>query len=89
MTPTPPETELTPDLINRVMKLSPENKDKLLDLLVNELDGPADDRTDEEVAAEIRRRSDEYHAGAVKPLTREESDASIRDEVRKLGLDLP
>jgi putative addiction module component (TIGR02574 family) len=89
MTPATPETELTPDLIDRVMKLSPESKDKLLELLVNELDGPADDRTDEEIAAEIRRRSDEYHAGAVKPLTREESDAAIRDEVRKLGLELP
>ncbi len=34
MTPaTPPETELTQDLIDRVMKLSPENKDKLLGLL--------------------------------------------------------
>ena len=81
-----PETELTPDLIDRVMRLSPEDKDKLLDLL---LDGPSDDRPDEEVAAEILRRSNEYHAGGVKPLTRAESDAAIRAEVRKLEFELP
>lgn len=72
MTPTTPETELTPDLIERVMKLSAESKDRLLGLLLDELDGPPDDRTDEEIAAEIKRRSDEHHAGNVKLLTPEE-----------------
>jgi putative addiction module component (TIGR02574 family) len=88
MTPTTAETELTPELLERVTKLSPKSKDRLLDLLLEEI-GPPDSRTDEEIAAEIKRRSDEYHAGTVKSLTREESDAIIRAEVRKLGVELP
>jgi putative addiction module component (TIGR02574 family) len=75
-----PETDLTPELIDRVMRLSPESKDKLLDLL---LDGPPDDRTDEEIAAEIKRRSDEYHAGTAKLLTPEEVERNVREMLRR------
>ncbi len=83
-----PEADLTPDLVERVMKLSPEGKDKLLGLLEDDL-LPPDNRTDEEIAAVIKQRSDEYHAGTVKSFTREESDAIIRAEMRKLGVELP
>jgi putative addiction module component (TIGR02574 family) len=83
MTPATPEGELTPDLIERVRKLSPESKDKLVVLLLDELDGPPDDRTDEEIAAEIKRRSDDFHAGTAKLLTPEEVGQNVREVLRR------
>jgi putative addiction module component (TIGR02574 family) len=87
--PTASEADLTPELIDRVMKLAPESKAKLCELLHNELDHLPDDRTDEEIAALIKQRSDEYHAGLVPSMTREESDAAIRAKIRELGFELP
>lgn len=92
MTPTEPGTSvptgLTPALVEQVLKLSPDDRDRLRDIMDDE-DLPPDDRTDEEIAAEIKRRSDDYHAGKGELLTREESDARIRAAIRKLGYELP
>ncbi len=87
MTPATPEAELTPDLIERVMKLSPENKDRLLGLLLDDPDEPPDAVTD--WPAEIRRRLEAIAAGNARLMTREESDAAIRERFRTLGVELP
>lgn len=83
MTPATPETELTPELIERVKKLSEKNKDRLVGLLLDELDGPPDNRSAEEIAAEIKRRSDDYHAGSVKLLTPAEVEQNVRETLRR------
>lgn len=62
MTPTTPPTadiDLTPDLIDRVMKLSVENKEKLVGLLLDEQNGPPDNPDEVAAAwkAEIARRA--------------------------------
>ncbi|HET6574820.1 MAG TPA: hypothetical protein VFG68_14540 [Fimbriiglobus sp.] len=87
MTPTTPETELTPDLIERVMKLSAENKDRLFGLLLDDPDEPPDVVTD--WPAEIQRRLESIAVGGVRLMTREESDAAIRERLRALGVELP
>ena len=87
--PAASEADLTPELVDRVMKLAPEGKAKLYELLHEELDFPRDDHSDEEVAALIKQRSDEYHAGLVPSMTREESEAAIRAKIRQLGFELP
>jgi hypothetical protein len=77
-----PETELTPELIDRVMKLSPENRAKLADLL-DEADlppGPDD--------AEIRRRLASVLDGTAQTLSREEADEAVRQALRAHGVDL-
>ena len=81
--PTQPGTDLTPELIDRVMELSLEGKDKLFGLLAKELDSPPDDRTDEEIAAEIKRRSDDVHAGNAQLLTPEEVEQNVREMLRR------
>ena len=54
-TPGQPETELTPELIERVMKLSPENRERLRALLG---EPPNSDADWEYWKAEIKRRID-------------------------------
>jgi hypothetical protein len=80
-TPTP-ETGLTPELIDRVRKLSPQDKDKLLGLLEDEL-FPPDPRTDEEIAAMIKQRSDEVASGNYTAMTPEEVERNIRESLRR------
>ena len=87
MTPAIPETELTPDLIERVMKLSAESKDSLIGILLDDPDGPPDAVAD--WPAEIRRRLEAIAAGDVRLMTRQESDAAIRERLRALGVELP
>lgn len=86
--PTTPDTGLTPDLIDRVTKLSPEDWERLVEI-VDEAHGPPDTRTDEEIAAMIRERIADHDSGKTRSLTRQESDALIRAEMRKLGFELP
>ena len=80
-TPEPPETELTPELIERVKKLSPESQEQLVDLIYGPMPPGPDD-------AEIARRLDELAAGNVTLLTREEAEAQVREAIRKLGVEL-
>lgn len=89
MTPTS-EHEQARAVLEQAMKLPPAVREAVaLELLDSVDEGPPDTRTDEEIAAEIRRRSDDYHAGRGETLTRAESDARIRDAIRKLGFELP
>ena len=74
-TPQPPETELTPELLDRVFRLSPENRERLRALLG---EPPNSDADWEYWKAEIKRRIEDVESGRVKPLTAEESLASVR-----------
>jgi len=75
MTPQPAETELTPELIERVMKLSQENREKLIGLLGGE--PPIPDLPPvgdwEYWKAEIKRRIDDVESGRVKTYSLEET----------------
>lgn len=85
---TPTGTGLTPELIDRVMQLSPEDKDRLADMLTGETCRP-DDRTDAEIAAMIKQRSDDVRAGKVKLLTAEEVEENLRQSLRRdFGIEL-
>jgi hypothetical protein len=79
------ETEITlpPDLVERVLKLSPVQQDKLIDLLYDAMEGPAED-----VSAVIAERAERVASGNYTYLTREESDRMIKEEARKHGLEL-
>jgi hypothetical protein len=78
-TTTVPETELTPELIERVMKLSPENREWLRALLgeppIPELP-PVGDW--EYWKAEIQRRIEAVERGEMKTYTLEEAMSHIR-----------
>ena len=85
MIPTTTAIDLPPELVAQVRGLMPDQRDRLRDIM-DEEDLPPVKDTD--WTAEIKRRSDEHHAGLVKGLTREESSALIRAEMRKLGVEL-
>ena len=78
-----PELELTPDLVERVMKLSAESKDKLVGMLMEDLDGPADDPevVRAEWRAEIARRVEAVRSGAMKTYSVEETLAYLRQRL--------
>jgi Putative addiction module component len=79
-TPETPETELTPELIERVMKLSPENVSRLLCLLGVVAPIPALPPVGDwdYWKAEIKRRIEDVESGRVNALTREEAMEQIR-----------
>ena len=80
------DAELTPDLIDRVKKLSPENRCKLA-VLMDGWDGPPDSVAD--WPTEIRRRLTKIADGSARLMTKEESDSAIRAAVRAEGFELP
>lgn len=77
---TTPETELTPELVERVMKLSPENQAKLRALLseLPPIPPPPPVGDWEYWKAEIKRRIEAFDRGEMKGYTREEAMAKIR-----------
>jgi putative addiction module component (TIGR02574 family) len=87
MTPTATD-ELPADLVERVKQLSPRGKEQLLDLLEGDVDLPPDPRTDEEWREEIARRIADVQAGRGELLTREQAEEQVREEMRKLGVEL-
>jgi putative addiction module component (TIGR02574 family) len=82
MTPTTTESELTPELLERVMKLSPDNKDKLIALLLDELDGPPDRQKGipEAWKDEIARRIADIQAGRVQLVDADEVLCKMREK---------
>jgi putative addiction module component (TIGR02574 family) len=86
-TPQPAETELTPELLERVMKLSQENRDKLISLLTGEppIPGPSPVGDWEYWKAEINRRIEDIESGRVKALSHEEAMAVIRKAREERG----
>lgn len=87
MTPTATD-ELPADLVERVKQLSPRGKEQLLDLLEGDVDLPPDPRTDEQWREEIARRIADVQAGRGELLTREQAEEQVREEMRKLGVEL-
>jgi hypothetical protein len=79
-TPETPETELTPDLIERVMKLSPENRRRLIGLLDAEEPIPVPPPVGDAAywKAEIARRIAAIQDGTMKTYTLEEAIAYWR-----------
>ena len=88
-TPKTPETELTPELIERVMKLSPENRQRLIGLLGAAEPVPVPPPVGDAAywKAEIARRIEAIQNGTMKTYTLEEAvaywrqvDADAREE---------
>lgn len=79
-TPETPETELTPELIDRGLRLSHENREKLALLLLDSLEGdhPNSDADWAYWKAEIKKRIEDIESGRVKALTHDEAMAAIR-----------
>jgi hypothetical protein len=80
-----PETELTPDLIERVMGLSRDNLGRLIGLALDQLDGPPDDPEAVKTAwqAELARRWELIRTGAMPTYTAEEAVAYARQRLRE------
>jgi len=76
-------TDLPPELVEQVMKLSPGQQDRLMDLLFAAMDGQPDN-----VSAVIAERAERVARGNYSAMTREESDRRIREAVRKHGFEL-
>ena len=69
------------------MTLSPEQQDELAELIAL-ADLPPDPMSEEEFKAELARRVADVQAGRAVLLTREEADEQVREEMRKLGVEL-
>lgn len=86
MTPgSTPETELTPELIDRVMRLSRDDLGRPVGLALDRLDGPAAD-PDAAMAAmreELTRRWGEMRTGAAPTYTPAGVIAYARERVRR------
>jgi Putative addiction module component len=76
-----PETELTPELMERLKKLSPESRDRLIVFLggLPPIPGPPPVGDWEYWKAEIKRRIEDIENGKAKPITPEE----LFDNVQK------
>lgn len=83
MTPTASRTGIPADLIERVMSLSPEQQDELVDLIDSADLPPPDPRTEEELMAELKRRIEDAESGRVVGLTREEAKEQVRKILRE------
>ncbi len=80
-------TTLTPELIATLRQLSPDDKDRAIDVLTED-DGPPETRTPEEWAKEIARRIEDVEAGRAVLLERDEADRQVREAMRRHGVEL-
>jgi hypothetical protein len=80
-----PEADLTPELIDRVMKLSRESLGRLIGLALEHLDGPDDDpvAVKEAMRAELTRRWELIRSGAAPTYTPAEAIAYARERLRQ------
>ena len=84
MTTATPHAELSPELIQRVMSLSPKAREDLAFELLDSLeDFPAGPSMNE-----IRQRIADIDSGKSIPMTREESEREIRAKLREIGFEL-
>jgi hypothetical protein len=85
MTPATPESELTPDLIERVMKLSAESQDMLVALLLDEQAGPLPDPDEVGRAWRdvIARRVEDVKVGRVVLVDAKQALAEARQRLRE------
>lgn len=78
---------LTPEFIATLKQLSPEDKDQVIELLIDD-DLPPDSRTPDEWADEIARRAALVASGNYESLSREEAERQVRDAMRARGIEL-
>lgn len=83
--PTQDETKLTPEFLEHARRLTADDKDALVGLLLSDLDGPEDDPEAIRTAwkDEIARRIQEYVSGQVPAHTAAESAELVRDRLRE------
>lgn len=80
-------TTLTPELIATLRQLSPEDKDRAIDVLTED-DGPPDKSTPEEWAKELARRAEMVASGNYDSLSLEEAEREVRKAMRDRGIEL-
>jgi hypothetical protein len=67
------DVTLPADLVEQVLKLTPQQQDKLIDLLYDAMDGPPDDMSEL-----IRERVEQVMSGNYQALSEAEADDRIR-----------
>jgi putative addiction module component (TIGR02574 family) len=70
------------ELVEEIRSLDPVEQEKLLRMLLDDLDGPADLDVDRAWLEEAQRRSRELDAGLVTPIPAEEVFANARARLR-------
>ncbi len=80
-------TTLTPELIATLKSLSPNDKERAVDLLTED-DLPPDPRTPDEWSEEIRRRIEDVESGRAVLLERDEAERQVREALRARGYEL-
>jgi len=79
--------QMTPkasEVLAQAMQLSPQERELLIDELVESLDeGPAEAGAEEAWAGEIKRRVDEIRSGKVKMIPSEEVERRIAARMRR------
>ncbi|MGH8286942.1 MAG: addiction module protein [Steroidobacteraceae bacterium] len=68
---------------DEIRALAPEDKERLLTLLLEELDGPADSEVESAWLEEVQRRSRELDAGVVQPETADKVFARARSTLKR------
>ncbi|MGO9649594.1 MAG: addiction module protein [Terriglobales bacterium] len=80
----PQMTPKTSEVLAQAMQLSPQERELLIDQLVESLDeGPAEAGTEEAWGDEIKRRVDEIRSGKVKMIPGEEVERRIAARMRR------
>lgn len=72
------------EMVDEIRSLDPVEQGKLLRMLLDDLDGPADPDVDRTWLEEVQRRSRELDAGLVTPISSEEVFAPARARLRAL-----
>jgi putative addiction module component (TIGR02574 family) len=87
---TTPENPEVRELIDRAMKLAPADRESIAMELLDSVEAPVDETASksESWQSAIARRSEEVASGSVTPMTRDESEAQVREAIRKLGVEL-
>jgi putative addiction module component (TIGR02574 family) len=73
------------EIENEIRNLSPEAQERLLHVLLEELDGSPDAGAEEAWLREVQRRSGELESGLVKPVPAEEVFARLRKRLKAHG----
>jgi putative addiction module component (TIGR02574 family) len=73
------------EIENEIRNLSPQAQERLLHVLLEELDGPPDASAEEAWLQEVQRRSAELESGSVKPVAAAEVFAKLRKRLKAHG----
>jgi putative addiction module component (TIGR02574 family) len=80
-------TALTPELIATLQQLSADDKDRVVELLMDDEVDPKSPVPSHSVD-EIARRIEDVDAGRVTPLSRDEAAEQVRQAMRGRGIEL-